>query len=78
MTLETYMEIYEKAPAEKLIDLMRDEAYYISCDARSAGWYAAVHNEECRVYSANEVEHHKKRFAWLADTLQKRLEDLRR
>lgn len=69
MTLETYKEIYHGKPTEKILDLLSDEAYYISCDARDYGISSADHNEEMRKYYSSEVEHHKMRFAWLISLL---------
>lgn len=72
MTLETFKEIYKNATIDRLIDKMRDEVYYISCDSRHAGEHSASHSEKNREYYDNEVIHHKKRFAWLAETVLSR------
>ena len=75
MTLQTYKEIHKNDTVEKLLYLITDEVYYISCDARSAGMYAANHSESNAKYYSKEVEHHKHRVAWLHVTILNKLKE---
>ena len=74
MTLEVYKKIHKNDPVVKLAELMTDEAYYISCDARRAGWYSDGRNKEEESYWSREVEHHKQRVGWLYDTIREKME----